>query len=219
MSGGTVDRPAIGGDLGSHLNSLSGGTRPEPRAKPGPFPSGTDAPVLGGRFAEEHRRKQQRFPRNPRVSSGKWPTATSATPDVPSRERRCTDRGARRGRGQLSSEAPPAEREAGAGSRGDGQGPCRRRITQVEIPKKPSEAHAGSLVMLGPEDGAGTHSSASLCISSPSRRGQVTDSSRGPSLFHLPVGTGIGGTGPAFREHEEGSDDRTGPTLSATNST
>jgi hypothetical protein len=53
---------------------------------------------------------------------------------------------------------------AAAGGRDAGRGPCWRRITRVEKPKKPSEAHAGPLVLLVPEDGAGTNLSASLWI-------------------------------------------------------
>ena len=48
-------------------------------------------------------------------------------------------------------------------------------------------------------DGAGTNNSASLCISSPSLPGRATDSAR-----------------ERYRRREEGSDDRTGPTISTT---
>jgi alpha-2-macroglobulin len=78
------------------------GTRPEPQAKPGPFPPETDAPVSGDEYPQEHRRKQQRFPRNPSASSGRRPAATGDTRHVPTRERQRSDRGTRRGRGQLS---------------------------------------------------------------------------------------------------------------------
>ena len=64
------------------------------------------------------------------------------------------------------------------------------RIRRVE---EPSEDLAGSLVLLGPGDGAGTNRSAPLCISSLWRRGRTTNSTRGPSLLHLPLGPGIGG--------------------------
>jgi hypothetical protein len=95
---------------------------------------------------------------------------------------------------------------AGLGGRDTSGGPCRRRITRVEKPKRPSAAHAESLVVLGPGDGAGTNISTSLWISSPWRRGSDHNSAREPSLSCTSLwAPGSGGTGPAFREDEGGS--------------
>jgi hypothetical protein len=88
-------------------------TREEPRAKTGPFPPETGAPVSGGGDAQDQRKNSKRSPRNPSASSGRRPTATGATRDVPTRERRHPDRGTRRGRGPRASATPAAGRRGG----------------------------------------------------------------------------------------------------------
>jgi hypothetical protein len=167
-------------------------------APTGPFPPETGAPIPGGRDAQELKNNRERPPRNPRACSGRRPTATLATRDVPTRERRHPDRGAHRGAGQLASATPPAEWRSGGGRR---RGKQRRRRSLPEAhqasrgAKGAKPAYAGFLVVWRPGDGAGSNISASLCISSLWRRGRATDSERERSLLHLPVGTGLGGQG------------------------
>jgi hypothetical protein len=136
------------------------------------------------------------FPRRPGASSGRRPTATLATRDVPTRERRHPDRGTRRDR--------------------------RRRRSLRDTDQARRGAELGSCGVPGgvaPGDGAGTNMSASLRLLSSWRRGRATDSARERSFFHLTLGTEIGGTGPAFRKPEGRSDDKTGPTIPTTNPT
>jgi hypothetical protein len=82
-------------------------------------------------------------------------------------------------------------------------------------------AHAGSLVELGPGDGASANSSAPL-VYHPHGAAVGSQIPRGNQRFSTSpsvAAPGLGGTGPAFREPEGGWDDRTGPTLFTTDPT
>jgi hypothetical protein len=155
-------------------------TRPEPQAKTGLFPPETGARFSGGGDTQDQRNNSKRFPRNPRASSGRRPTATLTTRDVPTRERRHPDRGARRGIGQFASATPPAAGRSG---------PCRRR-GKGRRPRSLSDADHASKeakrdscrVPRGVASGErGRHQQfGPPCISSPWSRGRARDSAREP---------------------------------------
>jgi hypothetical protein len=152
LSGSNPSRPR---SVGRETRSGAPGTRLEPRAKTGPFPPGTGAPVPGGGYTQELRRKQRMIP--PKPEGQFWQAADGDGGDarVLTRERRPRIGAPARAR----AHSRPRRRRrrgvgaaAGAGGRDAGRGRCGMRNWRVE---EPSAAHAGSLVMLGPGEGAG----------------------------------------------------------------
>jgi hypothetical protein len=159
-------------------------------------------------------------PENPRASYGRRATATLATRDVPIRERRRSDRGSRRGTGQLVSAMPPAEWRRGGGRRWGRE--C--RPTSLPDAHRASQgAKRGTCGVPGgvASGGRGRHKQFNpplfiipIAVRSDHRF------RAGTLAFAPPSGApGSWGAGPAFRGHEEGSDGRAGPTLSTTKPT
>jgi hypothetical protein len=111
-------------------------TRHQPRAKTGPFPPETRALVPGGENAQDQRKNSIRSPRNPRARSGRRPTATWATRDGPTRERRRPDRGLHRGRGPRASATPPAAVRRRGGGRPWGKGHRLRSVPEEDYARR-----------------------------------------------------------------------------------
>jgi hypothetical protein len=189
----------------------SPGPRPEPEANTGHFPPETGAPVPGGRNAQEQRNNSKRSSRNPSacLAGGRRRHGPPATCKPASGATRIGARAEARAHARPRRRRLSGAVTTGAGVRDAGGGPCRRRITRVEEPKEPSEAHAGSLVGVG-SGGRGRHERLGLpCVYHPYGAAVRTTIPRGNDRFY-PSLWALGSRGPGRRSGSTRRDRTTG---------
>jgi hypothetical protein len=193
-----------------------------PPAKTGSFPPETGAPVPGGGYPQELRKNSNDPPPKPEGQFWQATNGDFGDPRCPNPRAVPPGSGHSPGTGPRASATPPAEWPHGGGWRRGKQRRLRFLRDANPASREAKEAKQGSCGVPGGvgSGGRGRHEHLRLpmdiILITPRSDPRFRANHRFFTSLWAP---GSGERGPAFRELEEGSDDRTGPSLSTTNPT